>query len=161
MATFSNLSGTTSPSFKIGKGGVTIHQGTAAPDSGDGLDGDLYIRTGSSSAIYQKIDGTWTTTNDVFIRQQVAMGATANATGTYVAVVAGQAANTNVTLHAGSLGQKITIKDEVGNAAVRAITISSLTGETIDGSSSYTIASNYGSVTLNHIGSSWIVIRRT
>ena len=59
MTVTSNLKGTSSPSFTIGKRGATVYQGTAAPNSGDGAVGDIYVRTGSNSSLYQKTSLGW------------------------------------------------------------------------------------------------------
>lgn len=59
MAVNMNLKSTTNPSFGIGKRGVTIYQGTALPDVAVGLDGDVYVRSGTSAELYQKVSGAW------------------------------------------------------------------------------------------------------
>jgi len=59
MAVTHNLKGTSFPSFKIGKGGVTIHQGTTDPTPALGANGDMYFQSGANSAQWQKIAGAW------------------------------------------------------------------------------------------------------
>lgn len=55
MANFSNLSGTTISTFKIGKGGVTIHQGSSQPGTAE--NGDFWFDT--SGQLYARIAGSW------------------------------------------------------------------------------------------------------
>ena len=54
-------------------------------------------------------------------------------------------------------GATVIIKDEGGNAGTNAITIDTEGTETIDGSSSVSISSNYGSVRLHSDGTNWFV----
>jgi hypothetical protein len=157
---WNNLSGTTASSFSIGKNGVTLYQGTTAPDNGDGTNGDVYLRTGSSAGIYQKISGSWAMVNDVFLRQSVNIGnsATISDATTYMAVVGSWTTGSTVlTLPSGTPGKQFVVKDESGVAASHNITIS---GGTIDGANSCVISNNYGSVTLSFNGSSWFAIRK-
>lgn len=61
MATIYNMKGTSFPSFTIGKKGSVIFQGTAAPTSAIGADGDLYIQHGGtgSQKLFQRLAGNW------------------------------------------------------------------------------------------------------
>lgn len=61
MKTFSNIAGTLSDSFKIGKGGIEILQGTEVPTGNIAPVGSVYIRTlNGSTGIYQhETEGTW------------------------------------------------------------------------------------------------------
>lgn len=52
-------------------------------------------------------------------------------------------------------GHRKTIKDEAGSAGTNAITVDTEGSETIDGSSSVSISSNYGSVTVYSDGTNW------
>ncbi len=54
-------------------------------------------------------------------------------------------------------GQEITIKDEGGNAVASNITIATTASQKIDGASTFTIGTNYGSVTLYGNGSNYYV----
>ena len=56
-----------------------------------------------------------------------------------------------------STGQTVTIKDLTGTAGTNNITITPAAGN-IDGSGTYVITANYGSVTLVYSGSQWFVI---
>lgn len=61
MKTFSNIAGTLSDSFKIGKGGFEILQGTDVPTGNIAPVGSVYIRTlNESTGIYQHMsEGVW------------------------------------------------------------------------------------------------------
>lgn len=56
---------------------------------------------------------------------------------------------------AGDQGHKIIIKDEGGNAGTNGITIDTAGTETIDGASSTSITSNFGSITVYSDGTNW------
>jgi len=63
-----------------------------------------------------------------------------------------------VTLPAGTLGRQLTIKDGLGLAtALLPITITTAAG-TIDGATTATINTAYGSVTLVYNGTQWLII---
>lgn len=153
LKAWTNISGTTSPNFTIGKDGATIHHGTDLPDSSLGDLGDLYVRHGASAGLFQKESEGWKVTTSNFSRQQVERGSAADIedTATYVGVVTGGSGTTTLTLPTGLTGKKITIKDEAGFGAIQIM-------GPIDGLSSYTISSAKGSVTLLWAGS-WLVIR--
>lgn len=55
MSRFINLTGTTENTFKIGKGGITIHQGAVQPPVAE--DGDFWFDT--SGQLYTRISGVW------------------------------------------------------------------------------------------------------
>lgn len=59
-----NIGGTVSNSFTVGRGGATFHQGTTAPDSSIGENGDLYIRRGDDPTLYWKVLDTWLNLDD-------------------------------------------------------------------------------------------------
>jgi hypothetical protein len=111
-------------------GGVTIQR----------VDGLQSIITGNTASSY-----TLTTTNQYF-------GTTRSATGTGT-----------VTLPLGStvpVGRQYIIKDEGGQSgySLRRITIAASGSDTIDGSASRGITSNYGSITVLWTGTRWSVI---
>lgn len=154
LKAWTNISGTTAPSFTIGKGGATIHQGTTVPDPAVGSTGDLYVRHGSSAGLFQKEAGGWKATNSSFVRQQVGRGSTTaiNDVATYVAVIAGTTGTTTLSLPTGQIGKQITIKDEVGAGSVLILGV-------IDGVTNYTISAAKGSVTLLWAGA-WMIVRQ-
>jgi hypothetical protein len=55
VANFSNLSGTTVDTFKIGKGGITLHQGGSPPGTAE--NGDFWFDT--SGQLHTRISGSW------------------------------------------------------------------------------------------------------
>ncbi len=59
MAVTGNFKGTSYPSFKIGKNGALILQGTSVPNPATGTGGEVYIRHGGTPGIFQKIGTTW------------------------------------------------------------------------------------------------------
>lgn len=74
-----------------------------------------------------------------------------------VILVDTSAARTIVPLASATLGQRHTIKDNVGSAATNAITITP-SGALIDGLASRTINSNWGSVDIVFAGTDWRII---
>lgn len=71
MTAYYNMSGTTSTSFKIGKGGPTLNQGSYTPSANElspyyvkANAGDLFIRTGSSPAIFVFNNNNWLEKSD-------------------------------------------------------------------------------------------------
>ncbi len=77
-----------------------------------------------------------------------------------VAVI-GPAAARSLTLPSGAnvaAGHQVVVKDEAGNAATHAITITPASGHTIEGASSYVVSANYGVVRLYFNGTStWFI----
>ena len=53
-------------------------------------------------------------------------------------------------------GYRFRIKDALGNTAVANITVSPMTGQTIDGAASKTLTSNYQLIVLRSLGDNWI-----
>lgn len=64
---------------------------------------------------------------------------------------------TIIPLASPTTGQKHIIKDTVGSAAANNITVTP-SGKNIDGAASYTINSNYGSITIVYNGTEWSVV---
>jgi hypothetical protein len=63
-----------------------------------------------------------------------------------------------VNLPAGTAGRKITIYDYAGTASLGTITINRASTNTINGSTSTTLTTNYQSVTLLFTGGNWTII---
>lgn len=78
-------------------------------------------------------------------------------TSDQVILVDSSAARTITPLASPATGQTYTIKDNVGTAATFNITITP-SGKNIDGSASYVINTNYGSVDIVYNGTQWNVI---
>lgn len=66
-------------------------------------------------------------------------------------------ARTITPLASPTTGQRHIIKDSVGSAAANNITVTP-SGKNIDGSASYTINVNYGSITIIYSGSQWLIV---
>ena len=79
------------------------------------------------------------------------------ATDTHIAVDNGASAVT-VNLPAGTTGRKITIYDRTGTASLGTITIDGNGAETINGSATTTLTTNYQSATLLFYGGNWTII---
>lgn len=102
MSVYYNMAGTTNPSFKIGKNGPTIFQGSYTPSSNsfspyfvDGFEGDLFIRNGvgTTAAIFVFTAGDWLqqadwiqTGNDATISSNVGIGVSAVTSGSALTV---------------------------------------------------------------------------
>jgi hypothetical protein len=79
------------------------------------------------------------------------------ATDSYIGVDNGASAVT-INLPAGTAGRKITIYDYAGTASLGTITINRASTNTINGSTSTTLTTNYQSVTLLFTGGNWTII---
>lgn len=80
---------------------------------------------------------------------------TVGSTEDVIVVRRASGAATSIVLPAGTLGRRLVIKDGKGDAATNPITIG---GGTIDGTYSYVISANRGSVTLVYDGTEWVAI---
>jgi hypothetical protein len=78
----------------------------------------------------------------------------------YIIAVTSTASARTITLPTAvnATGRKYVIKDESGGAATNNITINTTSSQTIDGASTKTISSNYGSATVYSDGSNWFSI---
>jgi hypothetical protein len=159
MNIYYNLRGTTADRFKVGKGGVTILQGSSDPNTSavSGSNGDIYVQIGGTQQLFQFKQSTWVpiNTDQVFSRTVVnASSFTVNNGHYYLGV--NYAGAVTLTLPAGVTNKIFIIKDESGAASTNTITVTAHTGETIDGQSSQTIATNYSSITMV-FGTEWHV----
>lgn len=154
MKVWSNIDGTTSPSFGIGIGGATIHQGENTPDDSLGASGDVYIRKGDNPALFQKDGSNWRLSSEKFVRQTVVQGTTTQIsdTATYVAVTAASG-TTTLLLPTPYSGKKLIIKNETGGVAAINITGASINGTTL------TLNDAHACVTLMWV-EEWSIIRR-
>lgn len=155
---WTNISGTSSHDFTVGKNGPTIYQGENLPQANVGKTADLYIRIGTNAGVYQKEISGWRSTTSLFVRQEVSQGGSSsqiNDTTTYVAIVPSSVTTiTSIVLPAGHTGRTVTIKNESGPGDI-------LVGGQIDGQNGYLIENDNGSVTVLWAGSSWVVIRES
>lgn len=176
------LDGTTVATFTIGLRGPTIWQGTTAPMTGDGKNGDLYVRQGATPSFYAKVNNVWTAigVTTVFTRSTALRGVdlTVSSGDTMIAVLrnpyttdsmdvtidaddvtidADAGATTNLTLPTGVEGKTLTIKDESGLASTFSIVV---TGSNIDDTTTQTISTAYGLLELVYAGGAWRVVGR-
>jgi hypothetical protein len=119
MSVYYNMAGTTNPSFKIGRNGPTIFQGTYTPSANNlnpyfvpGIDGDLFIRNGvgTTASIFVYTSGDWLQKadwildgNDATIGSNVGIGVSS--------VAAGSALSVNGTIDIQGLGNGIYFPD--------------------------------------------------
>ncbi len=119
MTTYYNMAGTTSPSFKIGKGGPTLFQGNYTPSVNnlspyfvDGKPGDLFIRSGvgTSPAIFVFDNSDWEQRSD-WIQNGTTTYTTSNVGIGVTSVAAGSALTVNGTIDIQGLGNGIYFPD--------------------------------------------------
>lgn len=119
MSVYYNMAGTTSPSFKIGRNGPTIFQGTYTPSANNlspyfvpGIEGDLFIRNGvgTTPSIFVFNGGDWLQKadwiqdgNDATISGNVGIGVSS--------VTAGSALSVNGTIDLQGVGNGIYFPD--------------------------------------------------
>lgn len=160
----SNLSGTTAASFGIGKGGLTIYQGTTNPNTAGlaGVSGDLYVLRGSYPQLWQYNVNTWSVVADSSPARQ-AFSRTTFTTATYTALMTDyyigarySGGSATITLPIGVANKTFIIKDELGVASNNPITVTAASGQTIDGQTSVLIDTAYSSLTLN-FGDQWYI----
>lgn len=159
MAVIHNLRGTSHPSFRIGKEGPALHQGTTAPN-GIGTTGDLYIRTGSLPRLYQKNGTDWiqlTSTQQVV---QVKAADYQTQLPDEIVLVDTTLGPVTITLGNTSVksGKTIVIKDAAGTAGINNITIQGQGGQEIDGALTHVIEYSREAVKLVCDGTDWHLI---
>lgn len=152
---YKNLAGTISNFFRIGMKGPSISWSATTPTTAANP-GDLCIVTGASPKLLQRRGANWL---DVAKPNFVAVPvttATYTCDGTEDLLLVNAPSGTTITLATGSLGKNIIVKD-VSNASNVLITLSSTSGQTIDGASSATITTKRGSLRLLY-GVEWHVV---
>lgn len=156
--TYQKLAGTLSNSFKVGKGGITVSQGTDDPNTAavTGKSGDLYIQRGATVKVFE-YRASWEPLGSRVSRSIVtSSSATLSNSQHYVGVSFDGAVT--LTLPTGSEGKQFIIKDEGGFASeTNVITIAAASGQQIEDNASITITQARGSCTLI-FGTSWNVI---
>lgn len=163
----STVSGPQGPSGPQGSAStVSGPQGPQGPSGPAGVNGVTSI-TGGSNIVLSTSTGAVSITRIDGLQTVV----TANSTATYSLLLTDQyfgstrstAGACTVTLPLGSgvtVGRQYVIKDEGGNSGQggRRITVTASGSDTIDGSATRTITSNYGSLTVMWTGTRWSVI---
>jgi len=151
-----NISGTMAASFSIGKNGPTVHQGANVPLIGLGNNGDIYIKHGTSPALFFRRATGWTLIETDLILETVSTSThTLNSDTNYV-IVTPASGGTTITLAPGITGKHLVIKDR-GGAGTDNITITPDGSETIDGASTYTVNSDNGAISMIFINDEWII----
>jgi len=156
--TYQKLAGTLSNSFKVGKGGITVSQGTDDPNTATitGKSGDLYIQRGSTVKVFE-YRSSWEPLGSRVTRS-VVTGATATLTNAQHYVGVSFDGSVTLTLPTGTEGKQFIIKDEGGFVSeTNVLTIQATSGQQIDGATSLDITTARGSVTLI-FGSDWNVV---
>jgi hypothetical protein len=145
--------------FRIGKAGPTIFQGSGSPDNNNGNNGDLYVQIGASPSLYIKKTYGWFSSSDPsfgFVPQSVTeTGITLNNTTTYAAMNVGSTCT--VQLMPRTSGQTVIIMDESGRAASNVITVIPQDGDTINNETSWNIDLNFGSLTVLGGVNGWFI----
>lgn len=160
MIVRSKIDGTMSPSFGIGKQGLTIFQGSSNPNVSNqvGANGDLYVRVGTTPTLYQFRVNTWVdVAGEIFTRTAITTSPYGVLASDYYLGVRVNGATTLVLPH-GIFGTKYIIKDEIGSASPSSpITIAAALNETIDGQPNLQITTARSSLTLVY-GVEWHII---
>lgn len=160
---FQLLAGTIASTFRIGKSGPTIKQGSGDPNATEvaGSNGDLFIKHGASPRLFQRSNGRWIDPTAAFSSVLEVNGASAmipeESDFVYVATAAG---NVSLTLPEGYTGKKLTIKDSSGTliSGARSITLAPREPSSIDGSPTLSITVDYTSISLVYAGGNWMII---
>lgn len=159
---FQLLAGTIYSTFRIGKSGPTIKQGSGDPNATTvaGSNGDLYIKHGASPRLFQRSNGRWVDPSSTFTSVLSVTGSTATIPEeSDLVVVSTNSGNVTLNLPNGYQGKRITIKDSSGNliSSGRKITLMPQSS-TIDGSASLEMSVDYTSISLTYAGGNWLII---
>jgi hypothetical protein len=151
LSVFQRLAGTIMPYFRIGQVGPTIRQGTDNPDTAAvaGSDGDVYIRYGTSTGVYQMSSGVWLEQGNVSLNRTLVTTAEFTATNQQYYLGINRDGTVTIYLPPGIENKSFVFKDEGGHASSeKTITLIPYGSETIDGSTSYVINTPRYSITL-------------
>lgn len=162
LSVFQNLAGTLLSTFRLGRRGPTLRQGTVDPnvDGVEGNDGDVYIQYGDVQQFFQQRLGVWYPIGQEgngFSRKVITSPSYAvQPTDHYLGV--NYSGPVTITLPPGLVHKTYIIKDETGQASdLTPITILAHTGETIDGDPEVIVRGGYTSLTLV-FGGEWHII---
>lgn len=153
-----NISGTTSETFSIGKRGISVSSGTTEPLNSVGNYGDIYVLKGNKPKFYQK-HTVWVEVGTKNINQ-VSQNTMFEAVFPEEVIMVDSTDEVTIELTSNSLhsGYIIVVKDVMGNATNKNITITTQGSELIDGGGAVILTENYSSVTLISDGSNYFII---
>ena len=147
--------------------GVLIGNGTSAFTGQALTNGQLLIgSTGVSPVAAALIAGTGIGITNAAGTITIASALTPTTPGAYpyttlatdqLILVDSSVARTIIPISSPATGQTYIIKDNVGTAALNNITVTP-SGKNIDGSASYIINTNYGSITIIYNGTQWVIV---
>jgi hypothetical protein len=157
-----NANGTISDSFSIGKSGkgIVIYQGDTIPSNLLGNTGDVFIKRTTEPLILKKKSSGWVNISNKEVIT-VASTTTISPTQSSTLYLADSSSSSlTLTLSTSSLevGKEVIIKDSTGSSSINSITVNTEGSETIDGQASFTISSNYTSISIISDGSNWFII---
>jgi len=157
-----NANGTVSNSFSIGKSGkgIVIYQGDTIPSNLLGNTGDIYIKRSTEPLILKKKSTGWVDVNNKDIETVATSSTLSPVQASTVYLVDSSSSELTLTLATSSMtnGKQIVFKDSTGSTSTNTITVQTEGSETIDGDTSFTIASDYTSITIVSDGNNWYII---
>lgn len=144
----SNISGTTSNKFSIGKRGSSVISGDVVPSSEVGNEGDIYVLRGSAPKIYQK-SNEWVEVGTKHI-QTVTANTTIDCKFPVEVVLCNASVPITITLDTtnSANGYTVIIKDISNGASSNPITVTCDSLQLIDSGTNATIASNMGVISM-------------
>lgn len=161
LSIFQNLAGTLRSTFRLGRSGPTLRQGTDDPNASQvaGNDGDVYIQCGTSAqAFYQRRAGYWVNiSTPTMVRSTVTTPSyIVGAHETYIGI--NYNGPVNIYLPKGTDGRNLIIKDEGGYVSdVSPLTIYTQAPDTAEGSDSIVATVSRTSISL-FFGGQWNII---
>ena len=133
---------------------LTTNTGASFPENGS--DGEIFYLTAGDIGFYAHAQGVWHKLDTISTRTIVSGNHAAELYESYLGVRHSTAIS--IYLPAGIENKQFTIKDELGVANTNNITIVPNGSETIDGSSSLVLSTNYAHVTLYFGDAAWHII---
>lgn len=157
-----NANGTISDSFSIGKSGkgIVIYQGDTIPSNLLGNTGDVFIKRTTEPLILKKKSTGWANISNKEVVPIASSSTISPSQSSTVYLVDSSSSSLTLTVSTSSIeaGKELIIKDSTGSSATNSIVVQTEGSETIDGQSSFTISSNYTSITIVSDGSNWFII---
>lgn len=157
-----NANGTISESFSIGKSGrgIVIYQGDTIPSDLLGNTGDIFIKRTTEPLLLKKKSTGWSNINNKEVVSVSSSSTISPSQSSTLYLADSSSSSLTLTLSTSSLetGKEVIIKDSSGSSPINSITVQAEGSETIDGESSFTISSNYTSITIVSDGNNWFII---